>query len=148
MSSPTFLGASARFGSTFLSWLRMMLVGIWLGLHWVSFSFFDHHIQSSVHCRGHDDFMREWNGMTCFWIWGCMSVYGVSLDPCDQAQVHFFHFCVRFRGPFLVVVSCRSIHSHAHLIPLVCGDSNSPPPSPSGNRQNRSSIKARSDCQG
>ena len=35
-------------GSTFLSWLRMMLVGIWLGLYWVLFCFFDHYILSSV----------------------------------------------------------------------------------------------------
>ena len=28
--------------STFLSRLRLMLVGIWLGLHWVLFYFFDH----------------------------------------------------------------------------------------------------------
>ena len=26
----------------------MMLVGIWFGLYWVLFSFFDHYIQSSV----------------------------------------------------------------------------------------------------
>ena len=26
-----------------------MLVGVWLGLHWVLFYFFDHYIQSSVH---------------------------------------------------------------------------------------------------
>ena len=26
-----------HFGSTFLAWLRMMLVGIWLGLYWVFF---------------------------------------------------------------------------------------------------------------
>ena len=32
LSSPTFLGASTQFGSTFLLWLRMMLVGIWFGL--------------------------------------------------------------------------------------------------------------------
>ena len=25
-----------------------MLVGIWLGLYWVLFSFFDHYVQSSV----------------------------------------------------------------------------------------------------
>ena len=37
-----------RFGSTFLLWLRLMLVGIWFGLYWVLFSFFDHYIQSSV----------------------------------------------------------------------------------------------------
>ena len=35
-------------GSTFLSRLRMMFVGIWLGPYWVLFSFFDHCIQSSV----------------------------------------------------------------------------------------------------
>ena len=38
LSSPTFRGASMHhtmhFGSTFLSRLRMMLVGIWLGLYW------------------------------------------------------------------------------------------------------------------
>ena len=28
--------------------VRLMLVGIWLGLHWVLFYFFDHYIQSSV----------------------------------------------------------------------------------------------------
>ena len=28
--------------------LRLMLVGIWLGLHWVLFYFFDHYIQSST----------------------------------------------------------------------------------------------------
>ena len=28
--------------------LRLMLVGIWLGLHWVLFYFFDDYIQSSV----------------------------------------------------------------------------------------------------
>ena len=43
--------------SSFLSRLRMMLVGIWLGLHWVLFSFFDHYIQTSdqfstLWCRG------------------------------------------------------------------------------------------------
>ena len=27
-----------------------MLVGVWLGLHWVLFYFFDHYIQSSVLC--------------------------------------------------------------------------------------------------
>ena len=27
--------------------LRLMLVGIWLGLHWVLFYFFDHYIQNS-----------------------------------------------------------------------------------------------------
>ena len=32
-------------GSTFLSRLRMMLVGIWLGLYWVLFSFFDYYIK-------------------------------------------------------------------------------------------------------
>ena len=44
-----------RVGSTFLLWLRLMLVGIWFGLYWVLFSFFDHfcfkvqfQIQSSV----------------------------------------------------------------------------------------------------
>ena len=38
-----------HFGSTFLLWLRMMLVGVWLGLYWVLFSFFDHfYILSSV----------------------------------------------------------------------------------------------------
>ena len=42
----TFLGASIHFGSTFLSRLRMMLVGIWLGLYWVLFSFFDHRAHS------------------------------------------------------------------------------------------------------
>ena len=46
LSSPTFLGASTHFGSTFLLWLRMMLVGIWFGLYWVLFSFFDHYIIS------------------------------------------------------------------------------------------------------
>ena len=46
LSSPTFLGASMHFGSTFLSRLRLMLVGIWLGLYWVLFSFFDHYIKS------------------------------------------------------------------------------------------------------
>ena len=29
--------------------LRLMLVGVWLGLLWVLFYFFDHYIQSSVH---------------------------------------------------------------------------------------------------
>ena len=48
LSSSTFPGASMHFGSTFLSRLRMMLVGIWLGLYWALFSFFDHYIQSSV----------------------------------------------------------------------------------------------------
>ena len=28
--------------------LRLMLVGVWLGLLWVLFYFFDHYIQSSV----------------------------------------------------------------------------------------------------
>ena len=28
--------------------LRLMLVGVWLGLLWASFHFFDHHVQSSV----------------------------------------------------------------------------------------------------
>ena len=37
-----FLGASMHFGSTFLAWLRLMLVGIWLGLH------FGHHFLSSI----------------------------------------------------------------------------------------------------
>ena len=32
-----------HFGSTFLPRLRMMLVGIWFGLYWVLFSFFDHY---------------------------------------------------------------------------------------------------------
>ena len=27
---------------------RMMLVGVWLGLHWVSFSFFDDYTQNSI----------------------------------------------------------------------------------------------------
>ena len=35
-------------GSTFLSWLRLMLAGIWLGLHWASFSFYDHHVQAEI----------------------------------------------------------------------------------------------------
>ena len=52
LSSPTFTGASMHFGSTFLSRLRMMLVGIWLGLYWVLFSFFDHYIKSSGDARG------------------------------------------------------------------------------------------------
>ena len=30
--------------STFLSRLRLMLVGIWFGLYWVLFYFFDHYI--------------------------------------------------------------------------------------------------------
>ena len=46
LSSPTFLGASTHFGSTFLLWLCMMLLGIWLRLYWVLFSFFDHYIKS------------------------------------------------------------------------------------------------------
>ena len=37
-----------HFGSTFLPRLRMMLVGIWLGLYWVLYYFSDHYIQSSV----------------------------------------------------------------------------------------------------
>ena len=52
LSSSTFPGASTHFGSTFLSWLRIMLVGIWLGLHWVLFSFFDRYTQSSVPSDG------------------------------------------------------------------------------------------------
>ena len=35
--------------SVLLPRLRLMLVGIWLGLCWVLFYFFDHYIQSSVH---------------------------------------------------------------------------------------------------
>ena len=31
-----------------LSSLRLMLVGVWLGLLWVLFYFFDHYIQSSL----------------------------------------------------------------------------------------------------
>ena len=31
--------------------LRLMLVGVWLGLLWVLFYFFDHYIQSSVQLR-------------------------------------------------------------------------------------------------
>ena len=44
-----------HFGSTFLSQLRMMLVGVWLGLYWVLCSFFDHYIQiqSSVQFKPH-----------------------------------------------------------------------------------------------
>ena len=39
---------SSAFGSTFLLWLCLMLVGTWFGLYWVLFSFFDHYIYSSV----------------------------------------------------------------------------------------------------
>ena len=46
ISSPSFPGVSKHFGLTFLSWLRLMLVGIWLGLYWVLFSYFDHYIIS------------------------------------------------------------------------------------------------------
>ena len=33
--------------------LRLMLVGVWLGLLWVLFYFFDHYIQSSVQFLGY-----------------------------------------------------------------------------------------------
>ena len=57
-------------GSTFLSQLRMMRVGIWLGLYWVLFSFFDRYVQSSVRkkpwevkrvraCVGHEVFVTR-----------------------------------------------------------------------------------------
>ena len=36
------------FSSVQFSIVRLMLVGIWLGLYWVFFSFFDHYIQSSA----------------------------------------------------------------------------------------------------
>ena len=39
--------SSVGFGSTFLPRLRLMLVCIWRGLHWVLFYFFDHYIESS-----------------------------------------------------------------------------------------------------
>ena len=56
LSSPTFLGASTHFGSTFLllALLRLMLVGIWaFGLDFIQFIGYyflssDHYNQSSV----------------------------------------------------------------------------------------------------
>ena len=46
LSSPTFLGASMCFGSTFLSWLHWMLVGIWFRLSSLGIIFF---FRSSCH---------------------------------------------------------------------------------------------------
>ena len=39
--------------------LRLMLVGVWLGLLWVLFYFFDHYIQSSVQIIS-----------SCSWVFG------------------------------------------------------------------------------
>ena len=49
LSSPTFLVACVLVRHSCYMWLRLMLVGVWFGLCWASFSFFDHYIQSSVH---------------------------------------------------------------------------------------------------
>ena len=64
--------ASMHFGSTFLSRLSMMLVGIWLGLCWVLFSFFDHYIQSSVQQQQH---------------WMASAVFPNSHNHADAPQV-------------------------------------------------------------
>ena len=66
-------------GSVQFSW---MLVGIWLGLYWVLFSFFDHYVQSSAGLLGGR--RREWGlGFT-----GSLVVFVYVLVPPFWESMH------------------------------------------------------------
>ena len=121
-ASPTFPGASMHFGSTFLSRLRMMLVGIWLGLHWASFSFFDHYIQSSGHstgcstrpstrcCSRRSGWTGSWRtralAVTVVWSTrACLLNSGFTSAPCCCAAASVFNHCM----------SCQNYSLHCSL---------------------------------
>ena len=60
------------FSSTFLLRLRLMLVGIWLGLYWVLFSLFDHYIYY-IYLKFSSSYIVA--SMVVLWWWGFWCIY-------------------------------------------------------------------------
>ena len=74
--------------------LRLMLVGVWLGLLWVSFHFFDHYIQSSVQFSLlRSMLVGVWLGL----LWASFHFF----DHCIQSSVQFSS--VQFSSVLVVI---------------------------------------------
>ena len=90
-----------------------MLVGIWLGLHWASCSFFDHHIQSSCcHLPAVGPGGLRW-GFFFFgwdsWLIGLRFVFGAwggSLGASVRADVRV---CLAGSGRFYLECTVGSV---------------------------------------